>query len=30
MVRHELNQHMDDTYSVHVQNVQMNVPVTGR
>jgi len=28
MVRHELNQHMDDMYSVHVQNVQ--IPVTGR
>jgi len=30
MVRHELKQHMDVMYSVHVQNVQMNVPVTGR
>jgi len=27
MVRHELNQHMDDMYSVHVQ---MTVPVTDR
>lgn len=27
MVRHELNQHMDDMYSVHVL---MTVPVTGR
>jgi len=30
MVQHELNKHMDDMYSVHVQNVQMTVPVTGR
>jgi len=29
MVRHELKQHMDDMYSVHVQNVQITVPVTG-
>lgn len=30
MVRHELNQHIDDMYSVHVQKVEINVPVTGR
>jgi len=30
MVRHELKHHMDNMYSVHVQNVQMSVPVTGR
>jgi len=30
MVWHELNQHMDDMYCVHVQNVQMTVPITGR
>jgi len=30
MVRHELKQHIDDMYCVHVQNVQMTVPVTGR
>jgi len=30
MVRHELIQHMAGMFSVHVQNVQMTVPVTGR
>jgi len=30
MVRHELKQDMDGMYSVHVQNLQTNVTVTGR